>query len=96
MQLHKSTLKNVNQLYWANKRLSYRQEQLSNVFDELSGIFDKEIDYDPVKLAKCRITGVFMDQSFEEIMKNMAISMDFEYSIDNNQVVIISDGCETE
>ncbi len=91
--LNKIQLKNLNELYWVNKRLNYRQELLSVVFMELSRIFEIDILFDPDKIADCRITGVFVNQSFEEIMENMSISMDFDYTITSNKVEIRSDGC---
>ena len=95
-QKTKEDLEDVNELYWANKRLTYRQESLIAVFEELAVLFDKDIEYDPKVIDNCRMTGVFLDQSFEEIIKNMALSMEFEYIIDSNKVVINSNGCETE
>ena len=95
-ELEKSLLENVNELYWANNRLTYRQQGLESVFNELSEIFNMSIEYDPVEIENCRMTAVFMQQSFEEIMKNMALSMDFEYQIDGNNVLINSNGCAPE
>jgi ferric-dicitrate binding protein FerR (iron transport regulator) len=95
-QLDKKDLENINELYWANKRITYRQHPLILVFDELAIIFEKDIQYDFEQLENCRITAVFMQQTFEEIIKNMSISMDFEYILEDNRVVITSNGCESE
>jgi ferric-dicitrate binding protein FerR (iron transport regulator) len=95
-QLDKKDLENLNELYWANKRIVYRQQPLVLVFDELAILFEKDIQYDSFQLENCRMTAVFMEQSFEEILENMSISMDFDYTFENNQVVITSNGCETD
>jgi ferric-dicitrate binding protein FerR (iron transport regulator) len=93
-QITTTALANVNDLFWATNRLTYRQQSLISVFNELSEIFNKEIQYDPETINECRITAVFMDQSFNDILKNMALSMDFEYETDGDRVIITSNGCE--
>ena len=95
-QLNKKDIENLNELYWANKRIVYRQQPLVLVFDELAILFEKDIQYDFLQLENCRMTAVFMEQSFEEILENMSISMEFDYTFENNQVVITSNGCETD
>lgn len=93
--LHKSILTDLNHLYWANHKLTYRQESLRKVLDELNIIFNKEILYDSSTIADCRVTAIFKDQKFEDILKNISISLEFDYIISGNQVEITSNGCHT-
>ena len=90
---HESKLTNLNHLYWANRKLTYRQESLQNVLNELATIFDKEILYDSTTISDCRMTAIFKDQKFEDIIKNISASLQFEYVISDNRVEITSNGC---
>lgn len=92
--IDRKSVANLNHLYWATQKIVYRQALLPNIFEELSEIFGKSIDYDSSTIQNCRMTAIFNNQTFEEILQNMALSMDFEYSIDSNQVTIKSGGCE--
>ncbi len=91
--LTKSKLTNLNHLYWANKKLVYRQESLKQVLDELASIFEKDIQYDSTMIDNCKITGVFKDQEFEAILQNIATALQFEYNIEDESVEILSNGC---
>ncbi len=90
---HESKIANLNHLYWANRKLTYRQESLQNVLTELEAIFDREILYDSTAIADCRMTAVFKDQKFEDIIKNISASLQFDYVIADNRVEITSNGC---
>jgi ferric-dicitrate binding protein FerR (iron transport regulator) len=80
-------------LYWANKRLAYRQTPLADVLDEIGVIFDKEIVYDRESIDSCKITGLFRDQNFEEIIENIALSFPINYTMTGDRVEITSNGC---
>ena len=92
--INQSAVTSLNNLYWANKKLTYRREQLSSVFSDLEMIFDKQIQFIPVDIENCRITAVFKDEPFENIMANLALSLDFEYTINGKVVTVTSDGCK--
>ena len=85
----------LNSLYWANKRLTYRQTSLADVLDEIAQLFDKEIIYDRKSLDSCRITAIFRDQNFEEIMENIELSFPIKYTINGDRVEITSNGCSS-
>lgn len=93
--LREKSVSSLNSLYWANRKLSYRQRPLDEVLQEIGDIFDKEMVYDASTLVNCRITAIFRDQSFEEIMENIELSFPVRYQIDGNRVEIESNGCST-
>lgn len=92
-EVKKEPVADVNKLYWANGKLTFRQKPLQAVLDELSQIFDKNIKYDSSSIVDCRITAVFKHQKFEDILKNLSVSLSFEYHASDDEVEIISDGC---
>ncbi len=89
-------LENTNKLYWANKKLTYRRENLAVVFDELAEIFNVTIEYDAGQISDCRISAVFLDQGLNEILENISLSLPVEYTISGNRVEIISNGCNPQ
>jgi transmembrane sensor len=88
-------VENTNKLYWANRRLTYRRENLAVIFDELAEIFDVTIQYDPDKVKDCSISAVFLDQSLNEILENISLSLPVQYTISGNQVEITTNGCNS-
>lgn len=92
--INQSVINSLNSLYWANKTLAYRQGQLSDVFKELEVIFAKKIQFNAESIKNCRISAVFKDENFESIMSNLALSLNFEYTIAGNVVTVTSDGCQ--
>ena len=92
--LEKETVTSLNDLYWANKRLVYRQATLTQVLKEMEDLFDKSIQYDSTAIAACLISAIFKEESFESMMDNMAISLNFAYTTSGDVVHITSNGCE--
>lgn len=87
---------NINNLYWANKKLTYRQRPLDEVFDELGTLFQKTIVYDSAAIKNCKLTAIFRNESFDSIMKNVSVSLNFDYKIQQQQYIITSNGCNEE
>ena len=92
--LRKTKLSDLNHLYWANRKLTYRQAPLQEVLNNLATLFEKKILYDAGAIAGCRVSAVFNDQKFEDILENISVVMDFDYVITENQIEIISGGCD--
>jgi len=84
---------NLNFLYWATNTLTYKQSELKDVFNELRQLFNITINYSSEEIKNCRITGVFRNESVQDIIANLALSLGFEYTIDGNIVEINADGC---
>ncbi len=91
--LTRTSITNLNELYWANKKLIYRQESLKTIFDQLSAVFNKEIIYDEIAIQNCTLSASFNDEEFEAIIENMAIALQFDYVIKGEIIEITSNGC---
>ncbi len=85
---------NLNELFWANKKLIYRQQPLQLVFEELEKIFQVEIEYKPETIENCRLSAMFRDEDFENILQNISLSMEFDYTNENGVYLITSNGCK--
>jgi transmembrane sensor len=92
----KSAVSNLNNLYWANNKLIYRQQSLDLVLDELGTIFNKTVVYDVAAVRNCKLTAVFRDENFDSILQHIAQSLDLKYEVRNGQYVIVSNGCTQE
>ncbi len=90
----KDPVKANNSLYWANQQLTYRQASLPEVFDELSVLFGKDIEFDRSVLQACKLTALFRDQTFEQIMQNISVSVNLSYELDGDRVLITNADCE--
>jgi transmembrane sensor len=94
--IKKIDIESLNNLYWANKKLIYKQELLANVLEEMRIIFDKSIQFDSATISDCRISAVFKDESFESMMDHMALSLDFKYFTSGDVVTVTSNGCKED
>ncbi len=96
LSITSSAVSNLNNLYWANKKLTYRQRPLNEVFDELESLFQKSIMYDSTAIDDCQLTAIFRKESFDSIMENLSMSMGFEYEVREDKYFIKSNGCGEE
>ncbi len=92
--IEKLEVESLNNLYWANKKLIYTQVPLASVLDDVGDIFGKTMKYDSMIIGDCKISGIFKDETFESIIENISLSMEFEYQIIGDTVEITSDGCQ--
>lgn len=92
----KSTVSSLNNLYWANNKLIYKQQSLDLVLDELGTIFKKTVVYDVASVRNCKLTAVFRDENFDSILQHIAQSLDLKYEVRNGQYVIDANGCSQE
>ncbi len=91
--VEKTEVESLNNLYWANKKLIYKQESLSNVLQEMGRIFEKSIQFNSNAISDCRISARFNDESFESMMDHMALSLGFNYTTSGDVVTVTSNGC---
>jgi transmembrane sensor len=92
----KSTVSSLNNLYWANNKLIYKQQSLDLVLDELGTIFKKTVVYDVAAARNCKLTAVFRNENFDSILQHITQSLDLKYEVRNGQYVIVSYGCTQE
>jgi len=93
-EIEKSEIASLNNLYWANKKLIYRQVHLASVLNEVGSIFGKIMIYDSLEISNCKISAVFKDETFDSMIENISLSMEFEFEIRGDTVEITSDGCQ--
>lgn len=73
-------------LSWLQNRLIFDAEPLAQVIDRLERYYDIEVDVADASLFDKKITGSFEDESMENVVKVLAISMDAGYSLKGNAV----------
>jgi ferric-dicitrate binding protein FerR (iron transport regulator) len=88
-----TTVENTNELFWATRQLTYRQTPLPVVLDQLGLLFNMKIDYNQEMLTKCKLSAVFRDQDFEQILENIALSFNMTYEIKPDEVIIENATC---
>jgi len=89
-----SEVTSLNNLYWANKKLIYKQVPLASVLNDVGDIFGKTMIFDSLIIENCTISAVFNDETFENMIRNISLSMDFQYQVRGDTVLVFSDGCQ--
>jgi transmembrane sensor len=69
--------------FWHNKILEFKNESLEGVFVELENKFNVSIDY-PTELVKCRFSSRFHAASAEDIIKQVCLLYQLNYSKKSN------------
>ena len=78
---------NSNEYYWHQNILAFKNRSLTEVFEVLENQFGVVIEY-PSKLSKCRYSSRMKTESAEEVIKQLCLIFELEYSKDSNHFVI--------
>jgi len=77
---------NSNNMFWATKQLSYNNESLVQVFEDLQTNFDVSLDYANADFEGCVFQGSFTDKSLDQILSSLKLiyDIDVKETTDNN------------
>jgi len=95
LQIEKPQLERQNQPEVTIQKIAFDFENTSaiEVFEVLKNTYDVEIIFDQTKLASCKLTAHFLDESLLEKIKLICIALDATYIQVDNKFVIKSNGC---
>lgn len=77
-----------NTLYWRTGHLSFRDELLQDVFNELETHFDVKIVTKDYKLLRYRLTTNCEGQALEDIMQELSLLYDLKYYAQSDTVYV--------
>ena len=83
-------------LFWVNQLLIFRETSLNTVFHSLSKNYNVTIDYDTTNLSDCELTARFEGETIDEIASSIALSMNLRYTLANDTLQFIGQGCAYE
>lgn len=88
--LEHGTLKSDNFLFWKTNRLSFKHESLAFVFEELEKYFDTRILVEDSDILNNRLTTSCEGQQLNEILEELAMLFDLQYSMEGDSVLVQS------
>lgn len=83
----------TKQEIWSNVNLSFDNEDVNTIVTILNQRFDVEIKTSNPKLLNCRLRADFTDQNLVDILEMLTMSIDAQYTINDNKIEISGEGC---
>ncbi len=77
---------------WKTGILKFESTPLSEVIEDISSQYRKVIILEDKELAKCNLTGVFDNESFEDVLNILRTILNIKYELTDNNTVIITEG----
>jgi len=74
---------------WKDNKLVFKNEPLETLAVKLERWYNVKISIDDEDLKRSRYTGTFEEETIEQAIRALSISLPFEYEIDKNQIEII-------
>ncbi|MEM9325099.1 MAG: FecR domain-containing protein [Bacteroidota bacterium] len=79
--------------FWKTKKLVFRGQTLSDVISTLNRTYEQSIILADAALGDCLLTVSFEDESLDNILEVIAITLGLELSREEDQIVIDGEGC---
>ncbi len=76
---------------WVQNKLAFRSESFANLATQLERWYDVKINFGNSKVKHYQFTGVFMDESLEQVLKALQITAPFHYRIEKDKQVYITE-----
>jgi len=78
---------------YATRVFSFENATLKQVTDELQKAYDMNIVYKSKNLENCRISCYFDNESIEDILRVVAVTLSLQYRIDHKTVYLSGSSC---
>jgi transmembrane sensor len=79
---------------WTEGKLIFTATPLDQAARTLERWYGIPVTLADPRLANCRLTGTFQDQSLEEVMTLIAMTKEFQYQLSSEALVITGKGCD--
>jgi ferric-dicitrate binding protein FerR (iron transport regulator) len=86
--MHTETVNTLDDREWINGKLIYKSETLESITRQLERNFGKKVTIKDAKVGQYRFTGTFDESSLDEIMRYLAMTRPFKYTITEKTLVI--------
>ncbi|WP_026955057.1 FecR family protein [Algoriphagus vanfongensis] len=73
---------------WKEGKIRFQREKLKDIFDQLQSWYGVDFQLKPGVQVQRKVSGVFNNESLENILVGLSFSMGFEFSIQDEQVII--------
>lgn len=85
-----------DELFWANRKLIFRETRLSLVFELLRKHYKAEIDVENEEINKCLLTATFDNEEIDQILEVIGASFELDVEKGENKFTIKGRGCSNE
>lgn len=75
---------------WKDHVLVFKSERLENLTKQMERWYDVKIEIKDESLKSSRYTGTFENETIEQAIEALSLSMPFDYTIDKNQIKILT------
>ena len=86
-------LENPNFLSWKTRHFVFENSALKEVFEVLEHTFGVHFTFSDQNLEYCRLTAIFHEKTFEEILGIIAETFSLSYSRQQGKIVVKGEGC---
>ncbi len=83
-----------HELAWKNNTIIFEDSQLSHVALKLQEFYGISVVFEAEALKKCLLTGKFINQPIEIILKAISFSTGIRHRIDGKKIILYGPGCE--
>ncbi len=82
--------------FWRTRQLRFTGQKLSKVVETINTAYQSNIQLKGKNLLNCRLNVSFENDSLENILEVIALTLQLEVSNDNNQITLIGEGCGSD
>jgi transmembrane sensor len=91
--LQKMINDDLNFLSWKTNALTFQNTSLAKVVDDLNRHYGNRIQIASKMLEGCTLTSTFIDQTLEEILKELTVVLSIELERNDGKVILRGKGC---
>lgn len=93
-EIAKGIFKSNNFLAWKTGEMVFDEDKIENVIPVLESFFNKKIILENPALKDCSFSGSFNDPQLNEFMAIFSLSLNIQYSITEEEVLLNGKGCD--
>jgi ferric-dicitrate binding protein FerR (iron transport regulator) len=86
----------LNATAWKTRKLTFDDDLISKVIDDLERYYDTEIQTKDSNLTDCHFRGSFQDAPLEEVLKAISFSLDITFRQVGKKYILEGKGCTTD
>ncbi len=95
-RIYKSEEQTPDEVYWANRKLIFKETDLDKVFEILKEYYSFEVEVEHEEILNCLLSASFTNQELPHIMEVIAVSFELELSQEDSTYQFKGKGCLDE
>ena len=83
----------LNFMAWQTRTLQFRNTDLKTVARDLEKVYGKKVVFQHEALQNCHLTATFKNQSLEEVLEVMRLTLGLTFTLEKDSVLVAGEGC---